>query len=110
VVRTEPEAGQEAAGGSEVKIFISKGNWKVVPGLIGLSEQAARELLTLQGFVDPEVLTQVTNNDAQVGKVISQVPEKDTERDPANPVTIVIGIAPAQPTTTPPTSEPPPTP
>jgi serine/threonine-protein kinase len=108
VVRTEPEAGSEAARNSEVKIFISKGNFRKGPNLIGQTEQFARDLLDFQGFTaDPDVRRVPTTNPAQVGKVINQDPAAETEWDPSRPVTIVIGIAP-QTSTTPPESSPPP--
>jgi serine/threonine-protein kinase len=103
VVRTEPAAGQTVAGDATVKLFVSNGSWKLVPDVVNKTEAQARTILEFQGFTaEPRVRTAVAADPAQVGKVISQDPLPGTERDPANPVTIVIGIAPA--TSAPPTT------
>jgi serine/threonine-protein kinase len=113
VVKTDPDAGKDAAGGSEVKIYISKFDRVVVPDLTGKTEADAKAVLEFLKFTaKPIVLTSVTNDPTQVGKVISQDPKaldaqnNPVEWDPAKAVTIVIGISAA---TTPPPTTPPPT-
>lgn len=95
VVGTNPAAGQAIPGGSLVTVFVSKGNFKVVPNLVGQNVDTARNLLQYFGFmVDPVVLYQVTTDPTRIGKVAYQTPTADTEADPNRPVRIVIGMAP----------------
>ncbi len=112
VVRTDPAAGTTVAVGSSVKIFVSKGNFKKVPNLMGATEDTAKFLLNREGFTaEPDIDYETTTDPARIGKVVSQNPVADAEADPTKPVRIVVGRA--MPTTPPPppttASEPPPT-
>lgn len=113
IVRTDPAAGQTVPGGSPITVFFSKGNFKVVPNLVGQNEESARSLLHYFGFTaEPEVLIEVTTDPSRIGVVVSQAPAADAEADPSRPVRIVIGQAPAATTTPPPptgSDTPPPT-
>jgi serine/threonine-protein kinase len=95
VVRTDPAAGQTVPAGSPITVYVSKGNFEVVPGLVGQDGVTARTLLQYCGFTaQPEVLYQITTDPTRIGKVVYQTPTTDTEMDPSRPVRIVIGKAP----------------
>jgi serine/threonine-protein kinase len=99
VVRTEPEVGTVLDSGSPVTVFLSKGNFKVVPNLLSppITQAQAEFLLQRDGFTAaPQVLTVVVNDPAQVGIVNFQSPDPGTEWDPARRITIRVGVAPPQ--------------
>ncbi len=106
VVDTEPGSGESLAPGSAVNLFVASGD-VVVPNVTGGSRADAEEVLgeTLQ--LDVRVREEETA-DADPGTVIRQsIAENDTA-SPGDAVTIVVAIAPAEPTP-PPTTTPPPT-
>jgi serine/threonine-protein kinase len=107
VVDTDPPAGQPEAGGTPVKLKVSKGNFKFMPNLIGKTEADARVILGYEGFTaDPKVLhayAPAGTDPAKYGLVDDQNPAQNTEWDPTKRVTIRILDPP--PTTTPPTTD-----
>jgi serine/threonine-protein kinase len=109
VVRTDPEAGQVVAGGTTVTVFLSRGNFRVVPNLLNITQAQAEFLLQREGFTaTPTVLFVTVTDPAQVGIVNFQNPSPETEWDPARSVTIRVGQAPAPPPSSDTSPSPPP--
>jgi serine/threonine-protein kinase len=93
VIRTEPGVGTAVAEGETVKLIVSSGAADVtVPGVVGLSQANATNVLQTQGF-KVDVQEQETANPAQVGKVVSQDPSGG-KAAPGTEVTIFVGVAP----------------
>jgi len=93
VTATDPSAGQTPPSGSKVALFVSTGPAKVqVPDVTGESEAQAKSDLHAAGF-QVKVSMQTTNNQSQVGNVISQSPSGTTQQPPGSTVTIVVGQA-----------------
>ncbi|MEV2278936.1 Stk1 family PASTA domain-containing Ser/Thr kinase [Nocardiopsis sp. NPDC049922] len=92
-VGTDPAAGQEAAPGSEITLYISSGPDQVeVPDLIGMNRVGAEAALQERGLVG-EFVEQETA-DAPAGEVISQSPQANQPIEPGSTVTVTIAAAP----------------
>lgn len=107
LVGTEPSLGSQAKSGSKVDLILSTG-LVVVPPLLNLTEDEARELLS-----DPKVglkivvETEETPPGAEAGAIIRQDPESGSTSPQGGTVTVTIAETPAVPPDTPPTSTPP---
>jgi serine/threonine-protein kinase len=101
VVGVTPAEGSNVAEGTEVTLEISKGNYEIVPTVIGMSQEAAEAVLRNRGFIPQAVPRPVDSPDLH-GKVIDQSPKGDTEANPEFVVNIFIGqfTAPTPTTTT----------
>jgi Serine/threonine protein kinase len=104
VVAVSPPEGEEVAEGTEVTLEVSKGNYKVVPNVVGYEEAVAKGILNNAGFPLVQPIPRPVNSLDQDGKVIGQSPEGDTEANPAFQVNIYVGHYEAPATTAPPTS------
>ena len=92
VVRTSPEAGQEAVYGSNVVVYVSSGSDKepvTVPDVLGQMEEYAAETIREAGF-EPYIVYQQTSYD-QVGYVLSQVPGSPSLVTPGSRITLTVG-------------------
>lgn len=105
VISTDPDGGERAAKGSEVTMVVSSGqDQATVPGVIGLTKDDARNALRDAGL-------RVDTRDAPPGTpgtpgtVINQSPGEG-QKVPQG-TTVVIIVAPEQPTGPPPTTDPP---
>jgi beta-lactam-binding protein with PASTA domain/predicted Ser/Thr protein kinase len=93
VIRTDPAAGTPIDKNSTVELVVSSGAEEVdVPGVVGLSQANATNVLTTQGF-KVNVEEKETANPTQVGKVIEQDPVNGTAPQ-GSEVTIVVGVEP----------------
>ncbi|HET9258933.1 MAG TPA: Stk1 family PASTA domain-containing Ser/Thr kinase [Acidimicrobiia bacterium] len=94
VIRTDPEAGEEAPFGSTVDVFVSAGSERIaVPPVVGLSEEAARNAIEGVGLAVGQV-TQQADPDIEPGFVISSSPVAGQEISPAIPVDLVVSSGP----------------
>lgn len=90
VIRQSPSSGSKAAGGSTVTLYVSKAKaseHSIVPKLIGLTEQKARELLEQNGL---KMSVTKQYSDDEEGKVISQSPSSGSEAAKNSTVNVVI--------------------
>ncbi len=97
VYETHPTQNSYAKKGSVVTIYVATNqnpNATPVPGVVGYSQDIAKQLLEASGFKLGKVTEE--NSDKPKGKIISQSPEGDTPAEPGAVVSIVIsnGIAP----------------
>ncbi len=111
VVNVEPGVGSEVAEGSQVTLFVSKFNRRVVPNVSGLgyTEGEARAVLNQAGFPNDRItaVKQSTNDPNLHGKVLLQDPAANSVRDPgATNIRIQVGDYEAPPTSESPTSGP----
>lgn len=100
VLNTTPFAGQSVPVGSDVTLFVSRGQ-VTVPNLVGMTKDAANKALNdigLKGNV-----TQDPTSTAPAGNVISQGTPAGTTVSPGDTVSFVVSAA---TTTTPPTTTP----
>jgi serine/threonine-protein kinase len=94
VIRTDPAAGETAARGSTVTIFVSTGSPQVeVPDVRGDTEEAATATLEAAGFSVGTLEAPSTPGNA--GRVIGQDPAPGTMVDPGSRVVLTIGVAPS---------------
>lgn len=75
VLLTDPAAGRRAAEGSTVVMHISVS--RVVPEVVGLTEEEARELMDAEGFTNVEY--KLVKSNEEEGRVLSVSPEAGTE-------------------------------
>jgi len=107
VIRTDPEAGDEAAPGSVVTIFVSTGTNRVeVPPVIGLPEDEARAAIEGLGLTVRRI--EASSTAGNNGRVIAQDPAAGTLRDPGAAVVITVGVfsSPSTTAASPPTTGP----
>jgi serine/threonine-protein kinase len=106
VFQQDPARGTEAPVGSKVEVRVSLGREQaVVPLVISLKEEDARDRLTKEGFAVEVSYEAVTN--VAPGIVFAQVPQANAQVDKGSSVTIRVR---PQPTPVPPTpTSPPPT-
>jgi beta-lactam-binding protein with PASTA domain/tRNA A-37 threonylcarbamoyl transferase component Bud32 len=91
VIRTDPPAGQTVALSTRINIYVSSGAQSVsVPGVVGKTEADATSVLEAKGFTVSK-LRKV--DDANVGIVVSQSPDENTQVQPKSQVVLTIGIA-----------------
>ena len=93
VVGQSPAAANSVRKGSTVTIFVSTGAL-VVPDQLGKTRRNAVTALKRAGFV-VAVSEQPTDDPAQVGKVINQVPPGGSRGQRGDTVSIVVGAPPA---------------
>jgi eukaryotic-like serine/threonine-protein kinase len=110
VTATDPPAETAVNEGTDVVIKVSKGDLKVVPNVIDqdLTFNEAKAVLRSAGFTNVVSVRQATDNPAEDGKVLQQVPTAGTAKDPKSEVRLFVGFF--NEPTTPPTTTPPPTP
>jgi eukaryotic-like serine/threonine-protein kinase len=93
VFRQEPGAGTQAEEGSEVTIFVSRGERQVqVPGVVGLSEDEARDAISAEGLRVGSVSSE--ESEVEVGIVIAQDPAAGTDVDPESSVDLTVSSGP----------------
>ncbi len=103
VISQDPAAG--AAGvvrGDTITLTVSNGEGSLtVPSVVGLTADAARSQLTSVGL-NPDVVSQDTDQQAQDGRVLDQAPESGTRAHSGDTVTIVVAhfVEPSTSTTT----------
>jgi eukaryotic-like serine/threonine-protein kinase len=80
VFEQQPAAGETTAVDQPVLLTVSQGEGLlVVPNLVGLTLDEARQRLTAEGFTAGQV-TEVASNDVEAGRVVRQAPEANQER------------------------------
>ncbi len=107
VIRTDPAADNVVDKGSAINVVVSSGPTQVVlPPLIGLTENQARNILTDKNLIVTVIYTDVPFNNAQDGRVIQSSPVVGTSVNSSSTVTLTVGKALPQQTTVPPTAAP----
>ncbi len=92
VIRTDPAEGTPVAADSTVTLVVSSGPSEVrVGALIGKTEDEARALLEDDGLVLGTVTPQDTQDESQVGRVLSSNPAAGQPVAPGTPVNLVVG-------------------
>lgn len=90
VTRTDPAAGISVKAGQEITIYVSSGaETVVVPNLIGLSQQAARDALTSAGLQLGTVI-QRNDLDTPADTVLEASADAETEVAPKTVVNLVV--------------------
>ena len=91
VISQAPSAGSQLPPGSTVSIVVSKGEEKAtVPNAIGKLRAEAVEEVRAAGL-KPTVSEQLTEVEAQIGRVTDQFPPPGSEVEPGSSVTLVVG-------------------
>jgi beta-lactam-binding protein with PASTA domain/predicted Ser/Thr protein kinase len=91
VVRQDPAGGAQAANGSTVTLFVSKGpRQAAIPDVTGQQEEAAVGALESAGF-EVSVVDEETDDPAVEGLVLSQDPPGGTRAEAGTTVTIFVG-------------------
>jgi len=91
VISQAPSAGSQLPPGSTVSIAVSKGEEKAtVPNALGKLRAEAVEEIRAAGL-KPTVSEQLTEVEAQIGRVTDQFPPPGSEVDPGSSVTLVVG-------------------
>ncbi len=91
VVRTDPPAGEEVPVNSQVKLYVSAGDIRTVPNVVGMAAEVARGVLENAGYqVAAETASTPPESAEQVGTVASQSPQPDSELARGETVTIYI--------------------
>jgi serine/threonine-protein kinase len=108
VVSTDPSPGESVPRGTVVNVSISQGP-KKVPNVVGMTQDAAEQLLKQRGF-NPQVRPDTTSTEPK-GTVTGQTPDAGTPLQQGSTVYITVSqyepsSAPTSPTTSPPTSPP----
>jgi serine/threonine protein kinase len=92
VLRTSPAAGQQAASGGTVTMYVSRGNEVEMPNVLNLSADDARRELKRAGFDgDIRFSQQDTNDPSQDGMVIRQSVSPGQSVDPDGSVELTVG-------------------
>jgi eukaryotic-like serine/threonine-protein kinase len=98
--RTDPGSGTAVQVGSAVTLFVSTGRPTAqVPNVVGLSESAAKAMLSTDGFTVSS--SDQTSSTGTPGDVIDQTPGSGASVTVGSTVSIVIAKAPANPTVPP---------
>jgi eukaryotic-like serine/threonine-protein kinase len=93
VFRQDPEAGTEVEEGSEVTIFVSRGQQQVeVPSLEGLTVDEAGQALADEGLQLGDVIDQ--ESEAEEGTIIGQDPAAGEQVDPDTSVDVTVSSGP----------------
>jgi serine/threonine protein kinase/beta-lactam-binding protein with PASTA domain len=92
--RTDPPAGQRAAKGSQVTLYVSTGPAQVrVPDLTGRTTSEAAQLLQVQGLTAAATTnTKPTTDPSLVEKVVDQDPKAGTTVAGGTAVTLSVGV------------------
>lgn len=98
VVSVDPPAGTELPRDQPIRVVIGRGPAdQFVPDVVGLSDSAARSVLSSVGL-QARVRTQsVPAGDRRAGRVIAQTPIAGTTPDSRGPITLTVGVAAAPP-------------
>lgn len=100
VFKVSPDQGTEVDENSQVVLYVSKGqNTVSVPGIVGLTNDAAQNRITSNGF-SVGTVTQQSSDQYAAGVVISQSPAEGTQTDRGSAINYVVSTGPA-PTPTP---------
>ena len=103
VIAQDPAAGAPGVlRGDTITLTVSNGAGSLtVPSVVGLTEDAARSQLTAVGL-NPDVVQQDTDQQADDGRVLDQAPASGTRAHEGDSVTIVVGhfVEPSTSTTT----------
>jgi serine/threonine-protein kinase len=93
VISQSPLAGTSVNIGSSVSITVSQGAapQSNVPGVVGMSETAAKETLSAAGFTYKVIYS--PTDASQVGIVISQFPGAGASAGPGSQIIITVGKA-----------------
>ncbi len=92
VVDQSPRAGTRLSEGQAVTLTVSTGPARIsVPDVVGLDEQAARDVLTTAGF-EVEVTERATDLADEDGVVLDQDPAAGASGSKGSVVTITIGL------------------
>jgi serine/threonine-protein kinase len=95
IVEQSVRAKDDAPFKSEIDVVVSRGpEPKPVPRVTGRTQEEATALLQGAGFV--VAVTEEFSDDVPRDRVISQQPEKGTELQPGNTVTIVVSLGPEE--------------
>ena len=95
IIKQSPSAKSTVKPGSVVHFYVSEGKGKVkVPSITGVSLERAEERLTLLGL-ELGTITEV-EDESNVGKVIKQSVEEDTEIERGTKVDVTVGKMPKQ--------------
>jgi serine/threonine-protein kinase len=98
VISQDPAAQTEADKGSTVKLVVSSGVEQAeVPDVVGRTQPEAQFILTAQGFKLGTV-TEVENEDAESGTVLSQDPPAGESRPKESVVNLEVAKAPGEET------------
>jgi beta-lactam-binding protein with PASTA domain/predicted Ser/Thr protein kinase len=101
VIRTEPAAGTTVEKGAPVTLVVSAGPEEIiVPSVTEKTEETARSELSTAGFQVQVVDEPLPPGDADDGRVLAQDPPGGTRATRGSTVTITVGRAPANTTTT----------
>ena len=93
IVEQSVRAKDDAPFRSEIDVVVSRGpEPQPVPRVTGRTQEEATSLLQGAGFL--VVVEEEFSDDVERGRVISQRPEKGTELQPGNTVTIVVSLGP----------------
>jgi serine/threonine-protein kinase len=93
IVEQSVRAKDDAPFRSEIDVVVSRGpEPQPVPRATGRTQEEATSLLQGAGFL--VVVEEEFSDDVERGRVISQRPEKGTELQPGNTVTIVVSLGP----------------
>jgi serine/threonine-protein kinase len=90
VIEQSPAAGQEVEEGSTVTLFVSNGEVREIPDVIGSPQSEAEADLEDAGF-GVNVRTRPTDQPEEDGTVLSQSPRGGVERRRGATVTITVG-------------------
>ncbi|HJR25822.1 MAG TPA: Stk1 family PASTA domain-containing Ser/Thr kinase [Acidimicrobiales bacterium] len=93
VIRTDPPAGASRPEGATITLVVSSGPQqqnKPVPGVVGLSEANATQVLESNGFV-VDIQEQEVIAPTDDGRVVSQSPGPGSSRPEGSTVTITVG-------------------
>jgi len=94
VIKQEPAAKESVKGGSEIKVYISKGIKKTnVPDLIGKTEEEARKLIK-EANLNLSNVKKETDNTKNDGVVIKQSIESGKEVEEDSEITITVNELP----------------
>jgi beta-lactam-binding protein with PASTA domain len=96
VINQDPPPGTELAPGETVTIEVSSGSGTVtVPGVAGLTQDEARNLLAERGLTN--VTTRdVADNNVEAGRVVRSEPAQGAEVPPEQTITLLISAGPQQ--------------
>ena len=101
VIRTEPAAGTTVEKGAPVTLVVSAGPEEIiVPSVTEKTEETARSELSTAGFQVQVVDEPLPPGDADDGRVLAQDPPGGTRATRGSTVTITVGRAPTNTTTT----------
>jgi eukaryotic-like serine/threonine-protein kinase len=103
VIDVSPKPGTAVKQGDTVTLQVSRGNMKEVDDVTGRTETEAKAILTNSGF-QVEVVQRPTDNENEVGHVISQDPDGHRKVKNGSTVRIFVGQAEAPETSAPPTT------